>query len=78
MNCFEDSVREITGHDCPPLGDDDAWAQRLQAWLGERGFVARFEVRDDVPLIVSRRLPNGKVHAEVMHPTLITTIARSA
>lgn len=74
MNCFEDAVQKLTGFECPPLGDDDVWTQRLQAWLAARGFRAQFEVLDKGPVIVSRRLPNGKVHAEVMHPTLLTTI----
>lgn len=78
MNCYPDAVRELTGIECPPLGDDDLWAKRLQQHLREHGFEAVFEVREDVPLIVSRRLANGKVHAEVMHPTLMTTIRKKA
>lgn len=74
MNCFEDCVKELTGRETPPLTGED-WTRKLQAFVAPLGFRARF-IEIDERAIVSRRLPNGKVHAEVMHPTLITILER--
>lgn len=75
MSCFEDAVRELTGYECPPLEGED-WALQLQAFLAPLGYRARF-VPIDRQVIVSRRLTNGKVHAEVMYPTLVTILEKT-
>jgi len=76
MRCYEDAILLLTGEECPTLPDDDAWTSTLQEWLHARGFQAKFTQIDE-QAIISHRLPNGKVHADVMHPTLITTIKRT-
>lgn len=75
MNCFEDAVKAIIGREVPRFDGED-WTQKLQAYLKPLGYRARF-IEIDEKAIVSRRLPNGKVHAEVMHPTLITILERT-
>jgi hypothetical protein len=75
VNCYEDAVRELTKLEDVPELEGEAWAGVLQAFLHPRGFKARF-IQLDTPAIVSRRLPNGKVHAEVMHPTLVTILEK--
>ena len=74
MNCYEDAVRELTGLTVPTFEGDD-WAAKLQVYLTPLGLRAKF-VEIDKLAIVSHRLPNGKVHAEVMYPTLVTILER--
>lgn len=72
MRCFEESVGELIGLYVPTFEGED-WAAQLQHFLLPLGLRAKF-IEIDERVIVSRRLPNGKVHAEVMHPTLITIV----
>jgi hypothetical protein len=73
-DCFELAVEELTGRECPRL-DGEGWADTLQSHLASLELRAMFfEVNKRV--IVSRRLENGKLHAEVMHPTLITILEK--
>lgn len=74
MRCFENAVAEIIGTEVPTFEGDD-WAAKAQAFLKPLGWRAIF-VPIDKQAIVSRRLNNGKVHAEIMYPTLITIIER--
>jgi hypothetical protein len=69
-------VHKLTGFECPPLPEDNTWTVYLQRWLHARGFEAHHTVLGDSPAIVSYRLANGKVHAEVLHTTLITQIRK--
>ena len=72
--CYEEAVKALTGLEPPELDGDD-WTRKLQIFLEAHGWRAKFVLLDE-RCIVSRRLTNGKVHAEIMHPTVITTIER--
>lgn len=75
MNCFEEGVAKFLGVESVPQFRGEDWAQQLQRFLSPLGFRARF-VQLDQQAIVSHRLPNGTVHAELMYPTLLTTFER--
>lgn len=72
--CYEEAVRELTGLE-PPALDGEDWTEKLQRFLEPHGWRAQFQVFDR-RCIVSHRLTNGKVHAEVLFPTVITTLER--
>jgi hypothetical protein len=74
MRCFEDAAGKIMGVTVPEFKGDD-WAKQFREFAMKHQFVPRF-YEIDGPAIISRRLPNGKVHAEAMHPTLITVMEK--
>ena len=74
MRCFETAVEEITGLKVPNF-TGETWASQAQSFLKRNGFSIKF-IEIDKPAIISNRLSNGKVHAEVMHPTLITIVEK--
>lgn len=74
--CFETAVETLTGRACPTLTGAD-WLDQLQKHLAQFG-VRAMMLQLDKRVIVTRRLENGKVHAEVMHPTLITILEKTS
>ena len=62
------------GVEVPDFTGDD-WARAFAEFAIQHRFLPKY-VEIDEQAIVSHRLPNGKVHAEVMHPTLITILEK--
>lgn len=74
MRCYEEALEKLLRTSIPDLTGDD-WSEKLDAFLKPIGLRAKIVLIDE-PAIISHRLPNGKVHAELMHPTIITTLEK--